>query len=444
MNMESNTKSVNKRDFGSFQSSNVQELLQVPEEEYTPPEIPVDLPDIISSKSVVFGNEAKKRHFLLEEECTFLNHGAFGAVLGDILDLAHKWQKYIERQPLRFLDKEVFPHLVYATRRLAKFVGCDPTDLLLVTNVTTATNSVLRGIKFNPGDVIYCLNVTYGAVKKLLKHIAAETGAIIQEEAISLPVEGAQQIIEKVKSTIKSGTKIAVFDHVPSNAPFIMPIKELIDLCHNRSIPVYVDGAHSLGALPVNLRELDADYYASNAHKWFCAPKGTAYLYVSKRLQSSVRPLIISHGFGSGFNSEFMWSGLKDYSSFLVLPKIIDFWETVGVQRMRQYMYDLTDQAANMLVEKLGTSLAAPKDMFGTMALVRLPRSLCSKLEVNYDLAEQIQKELYSRFCIEVPVKSIDGVLYVRISCHIYNQMSEYQYLAECLQNLADDSLILK
>ncbi|XP_033123948.1 putative L-cysteine desulfhydrase 1 [Anneissia japonica] len=432
---------VAKRDFGSFQSSNVQELLQLPEEEYVAPDIKIELPEFVSSKSleIEFGLPAKRKYFLLEEECTFLNHGAFGAVLSNILDLSHRWQKYMERQPLRFLDKEIFPHLVYVTRRLAKFVGCDPTDILLVTNVTTATNSILRGIKFKPGDIIYSLNLTYGAVKKLLKHIAEETGAIIQEETIIIPIEGAHQIINKVKSTIKSGTKIAVFDHVPSNAPFIMPIKELIAVCHERSVPVFIDGAHALGSLPINLHDIGADYYSSNAHKWFCSPKGAAFLYVRKELQKSVRPLVISHGFGSGFNSEFMWSGLKDYSPFLVLPTIIDFWEAVGLKKMRGYMYNLTEQAANMLVERLGTRLGAPVSMFGTMALVALPKRLYTNREVNYDLAESIQKKLSSRFSIEVPIKSIQGILYVRISCHIHNEISEYEYLAECLLKLDNE-----
>ena len=71
-----------------------------------------------------------------------------------------------------------------------------------------------------------------------------------------------------------------------------------------------IDGAHALGALHLDLRSLDPDYYVSNAHKWFCAPKGCAFMYVKKELQSQTRPLIISHGFGSGFNSEFIWAGI--------------------------------------------------------------------------------------------------------------------------------------
>jgi selenocysteine lyase/cysteine desulfurase len=71
-----------------------------------------------------------------------------------------------------------------------------------------------------------------------------------------------------------------------------------------------IDGAHGLGSIPLDITSLDPDYYITNAHKWFCSPKGTALMYVRKELQTLTRPLIISHGFGSGFNSEFIWAGM--------------------------------------------------------------------------------------------------------------------------------------
>lgn len=78
---------------------------------------------------------------------------------------------------------------------------------------------------------------------------------------------------------------------------------------YSRKVPVLIDGAHALGALPLHLCDLQPDYYISNAHKWFCSPKGSAFMFVKKELQAQTRPLIISHGFGSGFNSEFVWAG---------------------------------------------------------------------------------------------------------------------------------------
>lgn len=70
-----------------------------------------------------------------------------------------------------------------------------------------------------------------------------------------------------------------------------------------------MDGAHALGMLPLDLEALGADYWVSNCHKWLCAPRGSAFLWVHPRHKARVRPLIVSHGYGSGFTSEFLWDG---------------------------------------------------------------------------------------------------------------------------------------
>ncbi|KAK7107905.1 hypothetical protein V1264_015735 [Littorina saxatilis] len=312
-----------RRDFGSFHASNVQELLEQSEEEYVPPPMPFKLPTFDHIQMPVFGQQPpsepaelqfgkafKEKHFLLEDDCTFLNHGAFGGVLKEALKVAQEWQEYVERQPLRFFDRELLPHLVHVTRRLAKFVECDPQDLVLVTNATTAINSVLRSLKFSPGDVIVCLNFTYGAVKKLLNQVCLDTGAVLKEVTITLPVSSPVQIVEAIQKAVsQERVKLAVLDHIPSNIPIILPLQQIIPVCHEHGVQVLVDGAHALGALQLDLRKLDADFYVSNAHKWFCSPKGAAFLYVRRDLKPSIHPLVISHGYGSGFNSEFIWAG---------------------------------------------------------------------------------------------------------------------------------------
>ncbi|XP_052087446.1 uncharacterized protein LOC127724505 [Mytilus californianus] len=431
----------NKRDFGSFHASNVQGTISLSEEEYSPPKIPIDLPPFKDTENdkFEFGKKCKKSHFYLEEDCTFINHGAFGGVLKEAMETAQKWQIYTERQPLRFFDRELIPHLVHISRRLAKFVGCDPSDLVLVTNATTAINTVVKGTSLQKGDTVYMLSTTYGAVKKLLKWQCELTGAVLQQETVTFPVTGNQQIVDLVRKSLKKGTKLAVFDHIPSNTPFILPIKELVDICREKNVPVLIDGAHGLGALDLDLKMLDPDYYISNAHKWFCAPKGCAFMYVKKELQSKTRPLVISHGFGSGFNSEFIWAGLHDYSPFLALHTVIDFWESVGPSKIRQHMYGLCKKACHLLMEKWGTSLAAPEEMFGCMALVEIPPDVYENTtKIEYSNAESLQNQLYHQFNIEVPIKCVDGVLYVRISCHIYNDLSDYDKLGEaviCIKN---------
>lgn len=149
-------------------------LLNLSDEDYIPPKFPFELPSFDSSVS--FGKELRK-HFLLDlDNWTFINHGAFGCVLKEALEAAYKWQCYVERQPVRFLDRELLSLLGHVNRRLANFVGSDPTNIVLLPNVTTAINTVLKSMAWRPGDIVYFFNTCYYTVKKLLKYLNEEYG----------------------------------------------------------------------------------------------------------------------------------------------------------------------------------------------------------------------------------------------------------------------------
>ncbi|XP_068698496.1 uncharacterized protein [Montipora foliosa] len=428
---------------GIMTFNTAEKILSSSDEDYEPPEFPFEVPSFVSPVS--FGKEMRK-HFLLDfDNWTFINHGAFGCVLRESLETAYKWQCYIERQPVRFIDRELLAFLAHVNRRLASFVGSDPTDIVLLPNATTATNTVMKSIAWRPGDIVYFLNTCYYTVKKLLRHLSQECGVILKEVTITFPANN-QEILEKIKETLDEGTRLALFSHIPSNYPVVMPVEEMVKLCHNKGVPVLIDGAHALGSLPLDLRTLKADYYVSNAHKWLSCPKGCAFLHVSKEHQSMIQPLVVSSGFSAGFNSQFIWTGLKDYSPYLSLNTVLDFWETMKPERIRKHNNTLANQAALMLAEKWGTSLLSHAEMFGPMVLIRLPDALldCVSLQGQEEAvkahAEMIQAKLHYEFNIEVPVKLIQGKLYTRISAHVYNEISDYSRLGDVIAIMTNEA----
>ncbi len=278
---ESST-TVARRDFGSFHSSNVEELLRLPASEYQAPPLPEGLP-LPPTEIPAFGRPMRAAHFLLEDTTCFLNHGAFGACLKDALNAAQHWQRVVELQPLRFLDRELLPHLVGITRRLASMLGVPPTELVLIENATTGFNAVVAaaasaGVLSKPRARIVTTNLTYGSLKKLLAAEAAKHGAELDIVELSIAdgsLSNPAAVVAAVEAALTPDTAFAVFDHVSSTHAVVLPVKELTALCETRGIPVFIDGAHGLGAFDLNLAELGADYYTGNAHKWLCAPKGT-------------------------------------------------------------------------------------------------------------------------------------------------------------------------
>ena len=391
-----------RRDFGSFHASNVEELLRLPASECAAPPLPEGLPRPPTTIPA-FGRPMRAAHFLLEERTCFLNHGAFGACLKDALRAAQHWQRTVELQPLRFLDRELLPHLVGVTRRLASTLRVPPTELVLIENATTGFNAVVAaavssGVLRKPGARIVTTSLTYGSLKKLLAAEAAKHGAELDVVELSIAdgsLSSPAAVLAAVEAALTPDTTFAVFDHVSSTHAVVLPVQELTALCASRGIPVFIDGAHGLGAFDLSLADLGADFYTGNAHKWLCAPKGAAFLHAKPQHHAHLRPPLVSHGYGSGFASEWAWQGLRDYSPLLALHFVLDWWHAVGPERIRRHMRDTVRSAAEDCATAWGVEpWPCGKELHsGPMVLVPLPLS-CNRTDgvpATYADAELIQ-----------------------------------------------------
>ncbi len=93
--------------------------------------------------------------------------------------------------------------------------------------------------------------------------------------------------------------------------------------------------------VPLNISRINAAYYAGNLHKWVCAPKGTAFLWVRPDRQVNVHPMGVSHHYGEGFAREFAWQGTRDYSAWLSIPRALDFMNTFGWDQVMSHNHAL-------------------------------------------------------------------------------------------------------
>jgi isopenicillin-N epimerase len=126
------------------------------------------------------------------------------------------------------------------------------------------------------------------------------------------------------------------------------------------------------------------------------------------------------------WDEEFTWSGTRDPSIYLSVPAAIDFMEGVGLDNFRQRAYWLADYARQTLCEKFGTTPLGRGDYrwYGAMAHVPLPPGDWSKL----------QDRLWREFGIEVPIIFFEGAWFVRVSCHLYNDTRQIEYLIDALE----------
>jgi isopenicillin-N epimerase len=376
-----------------------------------------------------FGPGMRER-FLLEPDMAFLNHGSYGACPKEVLAIQSDLRQRLESQPVRFMSRELPGRLAEAGAVLAAFLGAEPADFAFVENATAGCNAVLRSLRFNPGDEVLITDHIYPAVRNVLRHVCAASGALLVEAHLPFPMSTPEEAAEAVTAKLADCTRLVVLDLITSPTATILPVAEIARAARALGARVLVDAAHAPGQIDFGVTALGADWVTGNAHKWLFAPKGAAFLWADPGAQEGIHPTVISHGYGKGFQAEFAWTGTRDPSAWLAVPAAIEFYRHIGDRAVRLHNQDLALRAAEMLVARFGTMAASPAEMRGSMASVALPTSLPGDI----DQAKALNVKLWERHRIEVPIFAFAGRLWVRISAQVYNEMSEYEALAEALR----------
>jgi isopenicillin-N epimerase len=116
---------------------------------------------------------------------------------------------------------------------------------------------------------------------------------------IPFPIASADEVVDRVLGGVTSSTRLLLIEHVTSQTAIIMPVERLVAELKARGIDTMIDGAHAAGQIPLDIGAIDPAYYTGNLHKWVCAPKGAAFLYVRSDRRDGIHPVVISHGLNS-------------------------------------------------------------------------------------------------------------------------------------------------
>ena len=387
-------------------------------------------------------NELSK-HWILDSNITFLNHGSFGACPKLILDEQTKLRRSLESDPVTFMESTVRELWAESLVRLSKFINADSEGMTFVTNATSGVNTVLKSLNLKPNDEIIVLDHSYQACWNAVDFITKKTGAKTVVATIPFPIDSNEQIIEEILQRVTERTKLALIDTITSPTGLRLPFEELVNELQSRNVDVLLDAAHGPGIVPLDIKKMDPAYVAGNAHKWLCTPKGSAFLYIREDRRNRIRPLSVSHGASvSGtdqerFRFEFDWTGTQDPTSWLCIPSAIDHIGSMlsgGWPAIMDYNTNLAIQGRNLLLEVLGTRKPSPDSMIVGLAAVLLPGSgvlTNSALE-----PDPLHTLLFEKYRIQVPVFGWPhhNKRYLRIASYLYNSLEEYEYLAEVLK----------
>ncbi len=364
----------------------------------------------------------------LDPTIAFLNHGSFGATPQPVLDRQVSLRSELERNPVEFLSRRLPDLLADARGRVATFLNADPGGLAFVPNATAGVNTVLASLSLRPGDRLLTTDHVYGAVRNAMRHACDRSGASLVEVHVP-PTAPEDDVVERIAGAVDERAKLVIVDHVTSPTALVLPVQAVVAACRAHGVPVLVDAAHAPGMLPMDVAGLGADYWTGNLHKWVCAPKGSAVLWVAPEHRDRLHPLPISHGYGGGFIEEFDWTGTADPTPYLAAPAAVHLLDGLGWPRLRRHNHALALAGRDLVARALGTEPPVADERFGAMSVAELPARLAGSEAEGLAL----QRWLYDEQRIEVALTTWAGRGFVRLSAHAYNAPEEYERLAAAL-----------
>ena len=378
--------------------------------------------------------EKLRSQFLVNPQITYLNFGSFGACPKPVFDDYQQWQRLLESEPCQFIAVNGIEYLKTSRQALASFVNCHADDVVYVTNPTYAINIIAKSLKLGEGDEILSTNLEYGALDRTWNYYCNKSKARYVRQQIELPVLSKEAFIDQFWKGYSSKTKAIFISQITSSTALIFPVKEICEMAKERGLLTIVDGAHVPGHIPLNLAELKADIYTGACHKWMMAPKGCSFLYVKRELQHLFDPLTISWGYesaapsGSQFLDYHQMQGTRDFSAFLAVPAAIEFMKENDWQQVAKSCRELARANYLKFCELLGSAPLCPltDEFLGQM---------CS-IPIKTDQPEKLQRYLFEKYKIEVPVPRQEKSVFLRFSIQVFNTQSDLDKLYAALKEI--------
>jgi selenocysteine lyase/cysteine desulfurase len=364
--------------------------------------------------------QAIRAQYPLEDDPLYLNTGGLGPAPQPVLDAVtgtmHQLQLHSETGHERFEP---------AREKVARFVGASPDEICFTRNATEANSIIAAGLALREGDeVIFCSHAHPGGSFPWLNQ-ARQRGVRVRQFEPDAGSEAGN--VARIRELMSPRTRVIQVSHVTCTTGLVMPVREIAELAHARDCWFHIDGAQSVGMIPVDLAAIGCDSYAFSGHKWLGGPHETGALFLRRDRLDDVAPTGIGAYSGeittqpgeltyrrAAARHEY---GTRSAAAIVGLAEAVRWQEAIGRERIAARGRELSSQLMEALAATEGIEVLTPKNlaMRASIITVRHPRADAGRL-FGYLLKEHRLR------CRPVTEQNLQAV---RISTHIFNSHSD-------------------
>lgn len=377
---------------------------------------------------------AVREGYSFDSKLRYFNSGGLGPCSRAVKTYTMTIEEELERRVETGHDR-----LGTAREQVARFLGANDDEVAFVRNATEGNGIVAGGVNLAPGDEVIFESHAHpgGSFPWLLQ--AEQRGVAVR--LFEPDPESVSGNLERIEALITSRTRVVQVSHITAPTGIAMPVKAIAQLCAAKGIWFHVDGAQSVGMVPVDFVAMGCDSYATSGHKWVGAPRETGVLLVKRERQDDLSSVMV--GAYSGDVEKLPGSldyypgamryeyGTRDVARVLGMVEAMRLQGEIGRDRIATHGRVLVDQLRQGLASIPDVEVLSPRNptLGSSMLSFRTPR-------MGYrDLFGELLSKHHMR-CRPVSERELNAV---RVSCHMFNTSDDIDHLigavADTLKN---------
>jgi cysteine desulfurase / selenocysteine lyase len=349
------------------------------------------------------------------------------------------------------VHRGVYPLIVEATElyegareRIAAWLSSTVQETIFTANATASLNLVTHSwgrSNLQAGDLVLVTEMEHHSDVVPWQLICAERGASL--EYVPVTDEG-QLDLDAYDALLERGPKAVAFAHISNVLGTINPVAELTRRAHAAGAIVVIDGTQAIPQLPVDLAEIDADFYAWTGHKVY-GPTGIGVLHGRRELLEEMPPFISGgHMISQVFETESTWAelpgkfeaGTSQISEAIGLGAAVDFVRELGIENIREHELALTAELLSRFESFPGLRVHGPLDATARGGLVSFELEGAHPHDIGEILGREGVCVRTGHHCAQPLMRRFKIGSSTRASFAVHNSVADIERLIEGLESV--------
>lgn len=341
------------------------------------------------------------------------------------------------------LGKRVTDKVADARSTLAKFIGARRAEEVIFTrNTTESINLVANSLKWSKGDIIVTSDREHNSNLIPWQFLSKRSGVV---HRIAYSTDNMEFDLEKFDEMMKERVKLVSLVHTSNLDGYTSPAAEIVKIAHEHDSLVMLDGAQSAPHRQVDVRKLDADFFAFSGHKML-GPAGTGVLYGKYDLLDRMEPFIVGGDTvqNSTYDSYVMLKppekfegGLQNYAGSIGLAEAARYLGKVGKEKIEKHEHELNKFISERLLQMKGATIIGPRQVELRGGIVSFNLEGLNFHDIAIMLDEKNIMVRSGQHCVHswFNAHKIPGC--ARVSLYLYNTKDEAEKFLSALEEIA-------